>query len=293
MNRVEPTYRSTVSNASISGTFVGFAFAGKEKDSETGLSYFGARYYDADLTTGWLSVDPMANKYPSMSPYSYCAGNPVKLVDPDGMDVWELDNSGKIVSHKTDKSYDQVKILGAAGDIICSSDKYEYGSITELNLDGTENTTFRVRGLPEAENLFEFLADCYTDDNGMPLEWSHATISNTNMSDNIVGTTQKERSNGIFNLLHRNGYSIEIYVHNHPSGDPSPSLFLLDEHDHGDYEVAKNHPTTIFYAYTPLTGYSRYDGNYFYDERVLNLKSGPQQPASFYNWLSIGWQPKR
>ena len=33
--------------------------------------------------TGWLSVDPMADKYPGLSPYAYCAWNPVKLVDPD------------------------------------------------------------------------------------------------------------------------------------------------------------------------------------------------------------------
>ena len=59
-------------------------FTGKERDSETGFSYFGARYYDSDILTGWLSVDPMADKYPSLSPYAYCANNPVKLVDPDG-----------------------------------------------------------------------------------------------------------------------------------------------------------------------------------------------------------------
>ena len=60
------------------------SFTGKERDSETGFSYFGVRYYDSDLMTGWLSVDPMADKYPSMSPYAYCVWNPVKLVDPDG-----------------------------------------------------------------------------------------------------------------------------------------------------------------------------------------------------------------
>ena len=59
-------------------------FIGKERDSETGFSYFGARYYDSDLMTGWLSVDPMADKYPSLSPYNYCAWNPIRLVDPDG-----------------------------------------------------------------------------------------------------------------------------------------------------------------------------------------------------------------
>ncbi len=35
--------------------------------------------------TGWLSVDPMADKYPSISPYAYCAWNPVILTDPDGL----------------------------------------------------------------------------------------------------------------------------------------------------------------------------------------------------------------
>ena len=52
--------------------------------AETGLSYFGARYYDSDILTGWLSVDPMADKCPSHSPYQYCKWNPIKLVDPNG-----------------------------------------------------------------------------------------------------------------------------------------------------------------------------------------------------------------
>ena len=59
-------------------------FTGKEKDEETGYGYFGARYMDHELMTMWLSVDPMSDKYPSISPYAYCAWNPVKLVDPDG-----------------------------------------------------------------------------------------------------------------------------------------------------------------------------------------------------------------
>ena len=62
-------------------------FTGKEKDEETGYGYFGARYMDYELMTMWLSVDPMADKYPSISPYAYCAWNPVKLIDPDGREV--------------------------------------------------------------------------------------------------------------------------------------------------------------------------------------------------------------
>ncbi len=64
-----------------------FTFTGKERDEETGFGYFGARYMDHELMTMWLSVDPMADKYPSISPYAYCAWNPVKLVDPDGEEI--------------------------------------------------------------------------------------------------------------------------------------------------------------------------------------------------------------
>ena len=64
-----------------------FTFTGKEKDTETGYSYFGARYYDSDLSGLFLSVDPMADKYPSISPYAYCAWNPLKLVDDDGNEM--------------------------------------------------------------------------------------------------------------------------------------------------------------------------------------------------------------
>jgi RHS repeat-associated protein len=63
-----------------------YTFSGKEKDVETGYGYFGARYYDSGLSI-WLSVDPMSDKYPSMSPYNYCANNPVILVDPDGREI--------------------------------------------------------------------------------------------------------------------------------------------------------------------------------------------------------------
>ena len=66
-------------------------FSAKEKDTETGLSYFGSRYYSSDLSI-WLSVDPMSDKYPSLSPYTYCANNPIKLVDPDGEDWYENEN---------------------------------------------------------------------------------------------------------------------------------------------------------------------------------------------------------
>lgn len=60
-----------------------YKFTGKEQDPETGLYYFGARYYDPHISL-WMSVDPLAEKYPGWSPYNYTLNNPVRLVDPDG-----------------------------------------------------------------------------------------------------------------------------------------------------------------------------------------------------------------
>lgn len=61
-----------------------YTFSGKERDEETGYSYFGSRYYNSSLSI-WLSVDPMSEFYPNQSNYVYCSNNPLRLVDPNGM----------------------------------------------------------------------------------------------------------------------------------------------------------------------------------------------------------------
>ena len=59
-------------------------FTGKERDEETGYGYFGARYMDYELMTSFISVDRYADKYPFISPYAYCAWNPIRIIDPTG-----------------------------------------------------------------------------------------------------------------------------------------------------------------------------------------------------------------
>ena len=58
-----------------------YSFNAKELDEETGMYYFEARYYRAPTFT---SRDPLFEKYFWMSPYAYCANNPVKYIDPSG-----------------------------------------------------------------------------------------------------------------------------------------------------------------------------------------------------------------
>ena len=60
-----------------------YLFNAKELDAETGLYYYGARYYDPKSSI-WLGVDPMAEDMPSWSPYAFSFYNPVTFMDPDG-----------------------------------------------------------------------------------------------------------------------------------------------------------------------------------------------------------------
>jgi len=81
--------------------------------SETGYSYFGARYYDSDLSGLFLSVDPMAYKYPSISSYAYCAWNPVKLVDPDGRIIKPTPGSSASFIKQLNKAMSYLRNNGA------------------------------------------------------------------------------------------------------------------------------------------------------------------------------------
>ena len=60
-----------------------YKFNGKELDEETGLYYYGARYLQP-VASIWYGADPLFEDYPQNSPYTYCMGNSLKYVDPDG-----------------------------------------------------------------------------------------------------------------------------------------------------------------------------------------------------------------
>ena len=62
-----------------------YLFNAKELDEETGLYYYGARYMDPKISM-WLGVDPLMEKYPSVTGYCYTMDNPIRFIDPDGRD---------------------------------------------------------------------------------------------------------------------------------------------------------------------------------------------------------------
>ncbi len=110
-----------VEKASVASNIdIPYRFTGKERDEETGLYYYGARYLDAK-TSRWLSTDPALGEYVPGAPindqvrkqnqnlpgmggvfnyvnmhlYHYAGNNPVKYLDPDGRDIiWMTDDNG-------------------------------------------------------------------------------------------------------------------------------------------------------------------------------------------------------
>ena len=104
---------------SSTGSLNRYRFSGKEEQSQTvpGWQDFGARMYDPDLAR-WTTPDPLADQYPGISPYAYCAGDPVNFVDPEGeaIDVlWDVASIGLGVKSLID-NVKSGNVRGAIGD---------------------------------------------------------------------------------------------------------------------------------------------------------------------------------
>lgn len=69
----------------VNGVDHPYGYNGKEENNELGLNTldYGARNYSADLGR-WMNIDPLADKYTNLSPYSYVANNVINAIDPDG-----------------------------------------------------------------------------------------------------------------------------------------------------------------------------------------------------------------
>ncbi len=141
-----------------------YTFSGKEKDVETGYSYFGARYYDSGLSI-WLSVDPMSENTPFATPYAYCINNPIILHDPDGRDWYEVENAEtkkkeiKWTEHKSQRAMDDAGVKGnylGEAVVIMNGSKDEKlgkdGTLTGEGANPAEVTIYGINGKDDIKN---------------------------------------------------------------------------------------------------------------------------------------------
>jgi len=209
---------------------------------------------DHVLTTMWLSVDPMADKYPSISPYAYCAWNPVKLVDPDGQEygdyfsstgVWlgsDGINDGKLYRQVdfTDINSCLRNDYVEVGAPYSYAGTYEYvGNVTNITMDytgtmapdknnnphiakGVFTITFHVGDQEFVRGKYEAWSGCNYKDGSVryPLQNGEWMLAN---SDRPVSTSQKNsytRDNACFKIdLSPVGFTTARYgIQIHPDG---------------------------------------------------------------------------
>jgi RHS repeat-associated protein len=78
-----------------------YRFNAKEVDPETGLAYYGARYYQNKIGV-WLSVDPMTSNRIWLTPYQFVQNSPNLRIDPNGKLDWKPDGNGGYIAEPGD-----------------------------------------------------------------------------------------------------------------------------------------------------------------------------------------------
>lgn len=137
-----------------------YLFNAKEFDEETGMYYYGTRYYEPRLSL-WMSTDPMEEKYPDYSTYIYAAQNPIAYSDPTGMEIRgvtksdaeefksdvhlilgdsKFDNLRSLISLKG-KKFQQIPdaaLADALDGVTCSEDEMAYISLLVNTINSKE-----------------------------------------------------------------------------------------------------------------------------------------------------------
>ena len=114
-----------------------YKYGGKELDRTNGLDMYDleARQYDPVLPR-FTTIDPLAEKYPSISPYAYCAGNPIRFVDTDGNAVKPAGTAELIMIQNTlpkeDRKYIQLDDMGFIDKTLINSHKSESNNYNDL-----------------------------------------------------------------------------------------------------------------------------------------------------------------
>ena len=228
-------------------------FGGKELQDQTlaGITFgwydFEARMYDPAIGR-FMQTDPMAEKYYWISPYAYCANNPIKFVDPTGEDIWEINNEGRIINRIKDKSQDAFYMVeqdadgnyqrtfttDAEGNKIYNSISFEYGTIESqrsisFSPDGQTTDTYdvyRIRGDNNGTALFEFMSNNISGSRtGVEISQAMTGIKGDKGLNFITTGHTKAKEPGMTHLLMGqllNGYTIRELNHSHPY-TPNPS----------------------------------------------------------------------
>ena len=189
-----------------------YRFNAKEDQSFTGVPLldYGARFYNPALAR-WTTLDPLAEKYYSVSPYAFCNNNPVRFIDFDGMAIYHINSSGVITFSEENTEIHRLYLLNEDGS---RSDKYitlsnsdAMSALQQKDPDNKNEISSYTSGsnINDMFNIFLFAADNTT------VEWAlHRGQDNSY----TIGTLHDDKNAGNWE-----DYGIQkpiASVHSHP-----------------------------------------------------------------------------
>ena len=120
-------------------------YNGKELDRMHGLDTYdyGARQYNP-VTARWDRVDPLCEKYYSISPYAYCGGNPVMHIDPDGRKIVMSQNNSQEYNFQYNNAITYLKEHGCSSLISYLEDIPIEITIQEIGSNKQNSTDIRI-----------------------------------------------------------------------------------------------------------------------------------------------------
>jgi RHS repeat-associated protein len=243
-----------------------YSFSGKEKDEESGYSYFGARYYNSDLSI-WLSVDPLASAAPHQSPYAYCSNHPINRIDPNGMwdgDYYNTDgtwlgwdgiNDGRI--YIVDNYYDQ-NFISWNNDMGYMAPAYLVPSAMELPDISVRQEMLDEMIAADKANPFAEHGGAYGKQwNGENFEPALSKAPSGPNYDPCI-SNQTVTGPDINVALTKNNFAPQGSYHSHPSGTCTPNgkpsfqqdvsaadrINLIDRSNH--YKNMRTRPSIVF-----------------------------------------------
>jgi RHS repeat-associated protein len=249
-----------------------------KRHAQTGLYHYGTLYYNLQDSL-WHSVDPLAEKYRCWTPYNYCVNNPMRFVDPDGMNLAEFKihrETGEIAKvndnqyYKTESGEVNELAVGESTESKNMVDKITNGE-NESNYftEGSEKesskkdqATSRFTNAGEGKLFYEFAAE------SSDVEFGAGEIKITNGgSEVLVGSNHESgRLSFIGRLEKAYGNDLLWASHSHPGSGGPPSYDLrVGNNLVGDLNAAA--------ARNSNTNYEVYDVSnrriYFYDKNSL------------------------
>lgn len=207
----------------------------------------------------------MAEKYYGVNTYSYCAGNPIINSDPNGSDVWEVNQSGEIINSIKDKTQDTFILIDEKGNQI-SSVSFNYGTVIKaINNDRIKGYVFKISSfllsnVEDGATLFKFFADNTKTEFGLITMRNETSLVMTNHKTNSIPVGLKAKE-----LVQKWATRVNLIIHNHPL-DTDPSGFKNSKNT-GDRKSANYVKHAIFYVYKPGKGVlMQYDAKQLYVE---------------------------